>query len=486
MSFQGSVLATVVGVLFLTAPARSQAGGSKDAVKRIEAMNAAALASYQAGDAEKARSQLMEAVVFGKESDLDTHPVMAKTYLNLALIHTEGLADEEKGKRYLSLARRINPKITIPPELAEAAPDRDVVSEAVAEKEKKDAIAAVADASDARLKEKAATARAEQANARERSATQEVQEAKQRERAASAEAMSAAQRERKTTEERDRLMKDLAAERDAGKKARDDADQLRKKIADTESELARTKDAVKKERDAKEQLQKTNADNEKQLAELRQREKNERDARQSLEKELVSTKDREAKERAARESLEKEKLNAQAKDKERKAQEELEQRARERLAEGPDLPAQIPQPVFCPIGDEAHQGDDLFVHCAAQPNVKAKGIAFYYRTSGSFHFNSLSMDRSKKGWFVVAIPRDNMTGKVLQYYAEAIDGRGDVVAANGKPSSPNIVTLRSPGVALASAPDGAGGKLSRARMVAGKRTGTATRVRPTKDRAKTP
>ena len=48
---------------------------------------------------------------------------------------------------------------------------------------------------------------------------------------------------------------------------------------------------------------------------------------------------------------------------------------------------------------------------------------------------------------VVVQARDRALGedvavKVLQYYAEALDGREGVVARNGKESSPNILTLR--------------------------------------------
>ena len=44
---------------------------------------------------------------------------------------------------------------------------------------------------------------------------------------------------------------------------------------------------------------------------------------------------------------------------------------------------------------------------------------------------------------MAVIPADKVTGKVLQYYVEALDARGGLVAATGKATSPNILTLRS-------------------------------------------
>src|SRR2546421_5917326 len=99
-------IACLAGLLVLAAMEPAWAG-PKEVVQKIEDLNKAALASFKAGDAQKAKSQLMEAVVLGKEKDLDTHPIMASTYLHLGVVHVDGLNDPEKAQRYFSLARRI-------------------------------------------------------------------------------------------------------------------------------------------------------------------------------------------------------------------------------------------------------------------------------------------------------------------------------------------------------------------------------------------
>jgi hypothetical protein len=175
-------------------------------------------------------------------------------------------------------------------------------------------------------------------------------------------------------------------------------------------------------------------------------------ANQDLEKQLVEVKEREKKERAGREQRE-------AQERERQARSDQEKVAREKLQEGPDLPASIPQPIYCPTQDEGAAGVDIFIHCAPQSQIKAKELALYYRPSGALHFNSLLMERSRKGWYVATIPGARVTGRMLQYYVEARGPKGDVAAVNGKPTSPNVMMIR-PRATSSEAPAPAGTRLS--------------------------
>jgi hypothetical protein len=87
-----------------------------------------------------------------------------------------------------------------------------------------------------------------------------------------------------------------------------------------------------------------------------------------------------------------------------------------------------------------------------QGGVKAEEITLYYRPSGSSRFNTMAMERSRKGWYTAVLPGPLVKGRMLQYYVEAGNGRGKTVASNGKPSSPNVVMInRWPKVADATA-----------------------------------
>jgi hypothetical protein len=112
------------------------------------------------------------------------------------------------------------------------------------------------------------------------------------------------------------------------------------------------------------------------------------------------------------------------------------------LAEGPALPGHFGEPIYCTMPDEVSAGSDLYVHCVPKPGLSAKVISFYYRPSGAVVYNAVTMEKLKKGWYMAVIPGSKVSGKLLQYYVEARDGGQNIAAVNGKPSSPNIATVK--------------------------------------------
>ena len=192
----------------------------------------------------------------------------------------------------------------------------------------------------------------------------------------------------------------------------------------------------KEKQDSDKRLQKDKQDADKKLADTEQREKQEREAKDKLEQEkrLWLAREQAAKDEAQRAKLE-----------------------RERLAEGPAMPANLMQKLTCATPDENPPGADVHVHCAAQPQLKAEEITLYYRPSGSARYHTFAMARTRKGWAGAMIPAALIKGSMLQYYVEALSERGRVVATNGKPAFPNVVMVnRYPSrvAAAASAPSG--------------------------------
>jgi chemotaxis protein histidine kinase CheA len=272
-------------------------------------------------------------------------------------------------------------------------------------------------------------------------------------------------------QQKDKLAMDkqLAAVKDSEKKERQAKEQLQKEKAATEKLLADAPELAKKEREAKEQLQKEKAATEKLLASTKDSEQKERDAKDKLAKQIAEAKDRQEKERQL----------AAARDKERKELEDKDRAARQKLAQGPDLPSDIPSKIYCPTLDENQQGTDIYVHCATQPALKAKMLVLHYRAASAVHYNSLAMERSPKGWFAAVIPASSASGKVIHYFIEAVDGNERVIAKDGKPASPNVMALRprmAPPVQVASSSDPTSGGLIPA--------ADKTPVRGRKDRAK--
>jgi chemotaxis protein histidine kinase CheA len=511
----GVALAVVVGfpVLSTFSPwqRQVQAAPAPAAAKRIEAMNSRAIAAFESGDSESAKQLLLDAVVLGKMNGLDTHASVARSYLNLGLVHIDGLKDQAKGERYFAAALRIDPSIQMKagvanPDVAraferaraQAAKDRENQASAEAETEKaaakldEAAAAPVAAApkgpSPAELKKAQERDRRERdeqdkilkgvAEARDKEARQREQDARAREQkareerdkiltgVAQAREKEAKDREQSALQERDKVKEDLRAtearekqeradrekveaerQRLQGEKERllADKERLQKEKADLEKQLAEAKqqgrDKERKDLDEKQHVQKEKQEVEKRLAQAEEREKKEREAKEKLQEEKKQAL---AREQEAKAKLQEEKRLAQAREQQVKDEAAREQQARAHLAEGPELPANIPQKLFCSVPDESPPGADVHVHCVPPGQIKAEQITLYYRPSGSPRFNTMAMERNRKGWYAAMIPAALIKGSMLQYYVEAQNERGRTVVSNGKPALPNVAMVNRP------------------------------------------
>jgi hypothetical protein len=540
MRLRASLIAWM-GALFLLIAATGQSRGveSSEVIAKIEALNRAAIASFRAKEYEVARSQLIDALVLGKSSELDKHPVMARTYLHLGVVYLEGLKEKGKALHNFELALRIRPSIEITPALASdnvilefedarvsATAPAPVPAEATPPEatppDTKTADTRPAEASTETTsapkklsaKEKAKERAMEKAREKEEKAREKEREKEDRKAAAIASAQAQKERENEREiegekeKEKEILRKNLSAATEAATKEREAREHLEQQKAQNDDELAKWQDKVAKEREAKDQLQKeklaldkqlAEARNqlqqakgaldkrvagldqsdkkerqtrdqvqqaklalEKQLAEAKDLARREREAREQLQKEkaatekqLAAARDSEAKERETKEKLltqaaetrtkqEAEKQTAVARDKERYDRQEKVRLARQNLLDGPDLPAEIPSKIYCPALASNQEGLDIYVRCATHPFLKARTAILYYRTVMAARYNSLAMERSKKGWFTAVMPGVHVTGKAMQYYIEAMDDSSRIVAREGTGASPNVMALRPP------------------------------------------
>jgi hypothetical protein len=135
------------------------------------------------------------------------------------------------------------------------------------------------------------------------------------------------------------------------------------------------------------------------------------------------------------------------KDKEAKLEDSEQTSAEAKLAaEEPDLPVNVPQPLYCPTPIEGPPQEDVKLHCLTQADVQARRIVVYYRPGNQERFTAVTMKPTKKGWFSAVIPGQKVTGRALQFYFEAKGDAGRLAAANGKWDMPNEIVLK-PGAA---------------------------------------
>lgn len=444
--------------------------------ERVVEMNRAALAAFKAGDHEKAKALLMDAVVLGKESGLGTHAAMARTYVHLGVIHVDGLKDTEKAARFFGMAVRIRADIEMTPNLGSKA-----AAQALADARSGKAAPAAGTPAAPAAAPAETPAAAPPAPATAPAAKPDAAPAEPPPPAPAADELPAAPPISAKAAEKDKALrtaneslarelsdarKQLADAKQRGDKQQADAAKqladARKQTADAKKQVADAVERERKEREARERAEKERLDAAARLADaskqqfetakqLAEANKQLADAKVALDK----AKNDAAKQAAdaakqlaeLKERLEKERQVILAREREEREHEAQDNRERQERADGPDLPSVIPSAIHCPGLDEATLGRELFVHCAAQAGAKAKALVFHYRTGGQAHYNTLVMLPSKKGWHTAEIPAGRLTGKQLHYFVEARDAGDDVLATDGKSTSPNIIMLTAPAVA---------------------------------------
>ena len=108
----------------------------------------------------------------------------------------------------------------------------------------------------------------------------------------------------------------------------------------------------------------------------------------------------------------------------------------------PDVPVNVPQPLYCPTPIEGPPQEEVRLHCLTQNNIDARKVMLFYRPGDGERYTALPMSRTKKGWFSAIIPAKQVTGRALQFYVEARGDTGSLAAWNGKGEMPNVLVLK--------------------------------------------
>jgi hypothetical protein len=108
----------------------------------------------------------------------------------------------------------------------------------------------------------------------------------------------------------------------------------------------------------------------------------------------------------------------------------------------PDVPAHVPQPLYCPIPVEGPPGQEVNLLCLTQPEIRISKVVAFYRPASGETYTALPMSRSKKGWYSAVIPANQVNGRTLQFYFEAQGESNEVAVQNGRGESPNVIVLK--------------------------------------------
>src|SRR4051812_33582903 len=86
------------------------------------------------------------------------------------------------------------------------------------------------------------------------------------------------------------------------------------------------------------------------------------------------------------------------------------------VSDEPDLPANVPSPLYCPAPTEAPLGADLLIRCVTQPGLDVGRVVLFYRGAGAEDFTLKPALKTPKGWYRATIPGNVITGKQVQYF----------------------------------------------------------------------
>jgi len=129
VSRRRNVLAATIAFVLVTCVARLSVAQDQATIDKLVQLNKKAMDDYDTADFDAAKKSLLDAEKAGKRAGLETHPVMARTYIHLGAVYLLGFKDKAKAQHYFEKALDIQGDIKL---------DRNLTSGTV-----KDAFAAV-------------------------------------------------------------------------------------------------------------------------------------------------------------------------------------------------------------------------------------------------------------------------------------------------------------------------------------------------------
>src|SRR4051794_25428915 len=107
----GSAWLAVVAFLVVTGIARWSAAQDPAVIDKLVQLNKKAMDDFDTADFDAAKKSLLDAEKLGKRAGLESHPVMARTYIHLGAVFLSGYRDKQKAQHYFEKALDIQSDI---------------------------------------------------------------------------------------------------------------------------------------------------------------------------------------------------------------------------------------------------------------------------------------------------------------------------------------------------------------------------------------
>jgi hypothetical protein len=99
--------------LVVTGAARWSAAQDPAVIDKLVQLNKKAMDDFDTADFDAAKKSLLDAEKIGKRAGLESHPVMARTYIHLGAVYLSGYRDKQKSQHYFEKALDIQPDIRL-------------------------------------------------------------------------------------------------------------------------------------------------------------------------------------------------------------------------------------------------------------------------------------------------------------------------------------------------------------------------------------
>ena len=116
-----SVMVTLMVMTLFTVLARSAFAQDQATIDKLVQLNKKAMDDYDTADFDTAKKSLLDAEKIGKRAGLESHPVMARTYIHLGALYLTGYKDKQKAQHYFGKALDIQPDIKLDRNLTSAS-----------------------------------------------------------------------------------------------------------------------------------------------------------------------------------------------------------------------------------------------------------------------------------------------------------------------------------------------------------------------------
>ena len=118
----------------------------------------------------------------------------------------------------------------------------------------------------------------------------------------------------------------------------------------------------------------------------------------------------------------------------------------------PAVESEAAAPLKCPMGGEVGAGDEITLKCMSSGKFRPAAVILFFKPNGGDQYQSVEMAKGEPSGdatpWVGKIPGSATTGRLLPYYFEARDAKGNSLGTLGKEESPNLITVKG-----ASAPE---------------------------------